>query len=243
MGRVVSGIAHELERQLTLVGYAEIFRARPLVSLHRKKFAQVVMNLVSNAVLATAPGDTVWVSVDMTWRDETALATLVVRDTGAGMSRDVLAQLGRPFLTTRAERGSGLGVGICMRIVEEHGGVLSYESKQGSRRWWTTRCASSSVRRSPTRSSAVTARPQRRPSCSASAGRPSTTRSASTGWGRRPPWRFTPSRVGELEPGDIKPINLDGVDMIVYRVGAVSAATYWRMKCTLVVASLGVHWA
>jgi|GEM_PF-1940468 len=208
VGRVVSGIAHELERQLALVGYAEAiksrvtddpdiaefadiivnaqarlaamvdeirdfaaaggdpadlhrepadltavvaeavhimqydtdvrqrnivseFAARPLVSLHRKKFAQVVMNLVSNAVLATQPGDTITIEVDMTWRDETAVATLEVRDGGVGMARDVLDRLGEPFFTTRGAKGSGLGVGICMRIVEEHGGALTYESAQG----------------------------------------------------------------------------------------------------------------
>lgn len=208
VGRVVSGIAHELERQLALVGYAEAiksrvtddpeiaefadiivnaqarlaamvdeirdfaaaggdpadlhrepadltavvaealaimqydtdvrqrhlaseFAARPLVSLHRKKFAQVVMNLVSNAVLATEPGDTITIKVDMMWRDETAFATLEVADTGVGMSKQVLDRLGEPFFTTRGSKGSGLGVGICMRIVEEHGGALTYESREG----------------------------------------------------------------------------------------------------------------
>jgi len=210
VGRVVSGIAHEVERQLTLVGYAEAiktrvtddpeiaefadiivnaqkrlsamvdeirdfastastgdradlhrepadlaaivadalaimhydtdvrkrrldsdYRARPLVSLHREKFAQVVMNLVSNAVLATESGDTISVEVDVDDAGEESLATVVVRDTGVGMSRAVLSQLGEPFFTTRGGRGSGLGVGICMRIVEEHGGALTFESSEG----------------------------------------------------------------------------------------------------------------
>ena len=56
---------------------------------------------------------------------------LTVSDRGVGMSPEVLARLGEPFFTTRGDRGSGLGVGICMRIVEEHGGSLTYSSEEG----------------------------------------------------------------------------------------------------------------
>jgi signal transduction histidine kinase len=47
------------------------------------------------------------------------------------MAPEVLARLGEPFFTTRGDRGSGLGIGICMRIVEEHGGSLTYCSEVG----------------------------------------------------------------------------------------------------------------
>jgi signal transduction histidine kinase len=213
VGRVVTGIAHELSRQLALVGYAEAiksrvagdpeiiefadiivnaqkrlaamvdeirdfaaaeaaegrsaagldrepadvaavvdealgimrydrdvrrrtiardYQARPLAALHRNKFAQVVINLVSNAVLATEPDDTVTVrlSVDRGQSDP-GVAVLTVSDEGAGMPPEVVARLGEPFFTTRGDRGSGLGVGICMRIVEEHGGRLTFESEPG----------------------------------------------------------------------------------------------------------------
>ncbi|WP_199351031.1 sensor histidine kinase [Haliangium ochraceum] len=110
------------------------YRARPLAALHRQKFSQVIINLISNAVVATRPGDVIEVELDV---DESSAdagpgtATLTVRDSGVGMSPEVLARLGEPFFTTRAERGSGLGVGICMRIIEEHGGVIGYESELG----------------------------------------------------------------------------------------------------------------
>lgn len=105
------------------------FRARPLAALHREKFSQVVINLVSNAVLATAPGDTLEVDLD----EDTASGQLqlTVSDHGVGMSPEVLARLGQPFFTTRGDRGSGLGVGICMRIVADHGGSLTYVSEEG----------------------------------------------------------------------------------------------------------------
>jgi signal transduction histidine kinase len=104
------------------------YRSRPLAAVHRQKLVQVVLNLVSNAVLATRPGDTVTVGLDAD--DDRGLAAITVADRGAGMTPEVLRHLGEPFFTTRA-RGSGLGVGICKRIVEEHGGQLTFESAVG----------------------------------------------------------------------------------------------------------------
>jgi signal transduction histidine kinase len=103
------------------------WRARPLCELDQGKFAQVVMNLVSNAVLATRPGDEVTVAIELGRGD----AVLTITDRGLGMPPEVLARLGEPFFTTRGDRGSGLGVGICKRIVEEHGGRLDFESRVG----------------------------------------------------------------------------------------------------------------
>jgi signal transduction histidine kinase len=103
------------------------WRARPLVALDAGRFTQVILNLVSNAVLATEPGAQIEIAIDATPSE----AVLTVSDHGAGMPPDVLARLGQPFFTTRGDRGSGLGVGICMRIVEDHGGSLTFASKVG----------------------------------------------------------------------------------------------------------------
>jgi signal transduction histidine kinase len=103
------------------------WRARPLCALDQGKFQQVVMNLVSNAVLATRPGDEVTVAIEAA----PGAAVLTIGDRGLGMPPEVLARLGEPFFTTRGDRGSGLGVGICKRIVEEHGGRLEFESQVG----------------------------------------------------------------------------------------------------------------
>lgn len=108
------------------------YRARPLAALHHHKFSQVVINLVSNAVQATRPGDVIVVEIDVGRDADRPVAALTVSDPGVGMPAEVLARLGEPFFTTRGDRGSGLGVGICMRIVEEHGGRLTYTSQVGS---------------------------------------------------------------------------------------------------------------
>ncbi|HZS42048.1 MAG TPA: ATP-binding protein [Polyangia bacterium] len=101
-------------------------KRRPLALLHRGKIAQVVVNLVRNAVHATPQGGEVHVIVD----EQDGAALITVADRGAGMPPDVVARLGEPFFTTK-ERGSGLGLGISRRIVDEHGGRLDVRSHPG----------------------------------------------------------------------------------------------------------------
>ena len=105
-----------------------VVTGHPLCLAHRGKLAQVVINLVHNAALATAAGAAIEVAV----REAAGgVAELTVTDRGEGMAPAVVARLGEPFFTTRGDRGSGLGVGICRRIVEEHGGALAFSSTLG----------------------------------------------------------------------------------------------------------------
>lgn len=104
------------------------FRVRPLARLDRGKFAQVVINLVRNAAQASAPKSSITVGLD---EGEDGQVRLTVADEGSGMSPEVLARLGEPFFTTRGERGTGLGLGISRRIVDEHGGTISFDSTPG----------------------------------------------------------------------------------------------------------------
>jgi signal transduction histidine kinase len=130
-------LAAVVDEALAIIGYDRDVRRRkvvrriaahPLCRLHHDKMTQVVINLVHNAALATADGGEIEVAVE---EPGGGAALLTVTDRGAGMSPEVLARLGEPFFTTRGDRGSGLGVGICRRIVEEHGGTLTFESQVG----------------------------------------------------------------------------------------------------------------
>jgi signal transduction histidine kinase len=53
-----------------------------------------------------------------------------IADNGSGMTPDVVARLGSPFFTTRAQ-GSGLGLFLSRRLVESGGGTLKIESEPG----------------------------------------------------------------------------------------------------------------
>jgi PAS domain S-box-containing protein len=113
----------------------------------RLRLAQALGNLLQNGSKFTEPGG--WVEVHVE-RDGEAALRLVVRDTGAGMSREQIARLFQPFAREpRSVMGThgGLGFGLMLahRLVELHGGRLTAESAgpgQGSRFvLWLPTCA------------------------------------------------------------------------------------------------------
>jgi signal transduction histidine kinase len=87
---------------------------------------EALFNLVANGLAATPPGGSV--EVDIAERD--GVAVLAVRDSGRGMTREVLERVGTPFFTTR-EQGSGLGVALARAAFVQHGGSLEYASAEG----------------------------------------------------------------------------------------------------------------
>jgi signal transduction histidine kinase len=84
---------------------------------------QIVLNLVTNAVDAVAgqPRREVVVRTHAEGR----LARIEVADTGPGLAEDVIARIFEPFVTTKAtSRGTGLGLYIARKLVDEAGGTI-----------------------------------------------------------------------------------------------------------------------
>ena len=86
-------------------------------------------NLVVNAIRATAAGGTI--DVDAAGRQ--GYVTVTVRDTGRGIPHDYLGQVFEPFVQVPDAQpgGAGLGLSICRRIVEAHGGQIAVRSELG----------------------------------------------------------------------------------------------------------------
>ena len=91
----------------------------------RDKLKQVMINLVSNACEAIAPGDVVTCRIDCLPQE--GKAQICVHNEGEPIPLDVLPNLTRPFFTTKSS-GNGLGLAITRKIVEAHGGQFSIES-------------------------------------------------------------------------------------------------------------------
>lgn len=90
------------------------------------QFEQLLVNLAVNSRDAMPSGGRLSVSV----RAEHGQAVLTVRDTGQGMSPDVLAQAFEPFFTTKGQgKGTGLGLSTAYGIVQQAGGTITVESE------------------------------------------------------------------------------------------------------------------
>jgi len=96
-----------------------------------QRLEQVVINLLINACEAlTSPDKAIRLTTQH--NTEKRCIELVIRDEGVGMSEETLRRIGDPFYTTKhGQGGTGLGVSICMSIVQEHGGTIRYASTPG----------------------------------------------------------------------------------------------------------------
>ncbi len=116
----------EARAQVAQVTLSSEGQARAFADPRRLK--EALLNLVANALESTPPGGSVDVRVEGVAGGG---ARLFVKDTGRGMSQEVLERVGTPFFTTR-ERGTGLGVTLARAVFTQHGGELRYESKPGA---------------------------------------------------------------------------------------------------------------
>ena len=66
------------------------------------------------------------------------MAVIQVEDTGKGIADENLAKIFDPFYTTK-EEGTGLGLSLCQKIVEDHGGRITVHSELGMGTTFTLR--------------------------------------------------------------------------------------------------------
>jgi signal transduction histidine kinase len=98
---------------------------------------QVISNLLLNAVDAMHPAGGRLLLRSREGRDHAtsrAGIVLTIADNGTGMSRETLAKIFEPFLTTKGAAGTGLGLWISKEIIERHRGYLHVRSSQRSGR-------------------------------------------------------------------------------------------------------------
>jgi signal transduction histidine kinase len=105
----------------------------PHIQADRQQLRQVFLNLFTNAADAMPDGGRLSVRVRLGELPDARPGIVIeVADTGTGIPPEILPRLTEPFFTTKEEgRGTGLGLTICKRIVDQHGGALMIESQVG----------------------------------------------------------------------------------------------------------------
>ncbi|EMT46252.1 sensor histidine kinase [Anoxybacillus flavithermus] len=97
------------------------------VSGNAQYFRQCFLNIIKNGIEAIQHGGAVYVHMHV---DERTV-TIVVRDEGAGMTKEEMARFGEPYFSTK-QKGTGLGAMVAVRIIEMMNGTWTIKSEVGS---------------------------------------------------------------------------------------------------------------
>ncbi len=128
-----------------LITFEEIFKEESIniqrslnhvsqIMIDKDQVREVIDKLISNAIDSMPNGGTLTITATKEFLNDNSYVTLKVTDTGEGIPEDKLNMIFEPFFTTKSVghgHGTGLGLPIIKKIVEEHGGLIRIESKIG----------------------------------------------------------------------------------------------------------------
>lgn len=101
-----------------------------LVAFHESHFKQVLLNTIKNSLEAVEEKGKIKIKLDQT--NECIRVRII--DNGKGISKKRLARIGEPYFTNK-EKGTGIGLTICFKLMNDYNGEMSVKSKVG---WGTT---------------------------------------------------------------------------------------------------------
>ena len=126
-----------IDQVLTLIGYqiqreehvvVKDFVDVPNILADGNQLKQVLINLIMNAVQAMENPGTLTLST----RVEDFSVQMIVSDTGAGVDESIREKIFDPFYTTKPEgEGTGLGLYLCRKIIQDHQGAITFQSQLG----------------------------------------------------------------------------------------------------------------
>ncbi|EIZ78686.1 pas pac sensor signal transduction histidine kinase [Novosphingobium sp. Rr 2-17] len=95
------------------------------VLVDRVQIGQVFVNLLRNATeeLRKCPADARSITIS-TREQDGDMVEVKVADSGPGLDPKIISELYMPFVSTKRDKGMGLGLSICRRIIKEHGGTF-----------------------------------------------------------------------------------------------------------------------
>ncbi len=102
----------------------------PMVPADIQQLNHVFMNIILNSAQAMGGNGKLTVATSLT--AEKNIVRIEISDTGSGIPEDILPHIFDPFFTTKEEgEGTGLGLSLVYRIVEDHGGKITAGNKSG----------------------------------------------------------------------------------------------------------------
>ncbi|MFY4776809.1 PAS domain S-box protein [Metabacillus sp. RGM 3146] len=99
----------------------------PSIYCESNQLKQVFINIVKNAIEIMPGGGNVYIEIARKGKERLLIS---ITDEGSGIPEDKIKRLGEPFYTTK-ERGTGLGLMVSFKIIEEHMGEVEVKSEAG----------------------------------------------------------------------------------------------------------------
>ncbi|WP_053366614.1 ATP-binding protein [Bacillus sp. FJAT-27245] len=99
----------------------------PPIICEENQLKQVFINLLKNSIEAMPDGGNIYISIQKSKPEEVSVKIV---DEGVGIPEERMKTIGEPFYTTK-EKGTGLGLMTCFKIIESHNGKLIFSSEVG----------------------------------------------------------------------------------------------------------------
>ncbi len=128
MAEIVKEVVSRCQSQIQASQVEVSFNSDPdllLIKCDRQRMEQVFSNLIINGTQAMANGGQLDIQVA---QNQPESVVITIADTGTGIPREMQQQIFEPFFTTKT-KGTGLGLTVARRIIEQHGGSLMIHSE------------------------------------------------------------------------------------------------------------------
>ena len=102
-----------------------------IIKIDKSRFSRILTNLVINAIDAMDGKGSIEIRTDLVKKKGIQYCRISVKDSGKGIPGKVAAKIFTPYFTTK-ESGTGLGLPIVDRIVNDHGGSVWFNSNEGA---------------------------------------------------------------------------------------------------------------
>jgi PAS domain S-box-containing protein len=128
VNNVLKDVLSLLETQANMNNVEIDFNASDVISIDcsDNQLKQLFINIVKNAIEASYENGKVIVALNRRDHEE---ISIIVEDKGVGLSEDFLTRIGEPFYSSK-EKGTGLGLTVSKKIVEQHGGSIHFQSEK-----------------------------------------------------------------------------------------------------------------
>ena len=108
----------------------------PYIHIDPHLIQQVLLNVILNAIQSMPNGGELTLGMGIEKRPKSKKSQdwfrLTVSDTGQGISKKDHSRIFDPFFTTKGSKGTGLGLAVCQRVIDDHRGKIEIKSQEGS---------------------------------------------------------------------------------------------------------------